>query len=519
MSVATLWWDLARIRGSASLDWVLALALAAMGIGVDLYKLGSVSLWGDEAFSVGLVSNSWSEMWRYVWTTEANMALYHVVLKAWLGVTGLLGIPPVELVVRLPSVICAGLAVFVVFWTGRRFWSVTVGAIGATLLMLNQVELLMAREARSYSLQVLLICFGWYALLVAMSASRHRRRWWIAYAMAMALAVYAHLFSALVVAAQVAGFGALLLLHTDWRMRARHSLRAMALSVAAISVAIMPLVVFAALHGSSNLHVGPASLLEAAKALWNISGHSLVYGLLLAVAASAAVLLAVRAQRRSARESRALRGGATAALVCWLIVPFALAYVASQPGLNLHLFAWGYLVVVVPALCLLAGVGVASLRTPVARGGLALGLLAAAALAMPPGIFGPAQDFRSASAWIRERYSVGDGLVCTSWSCALAADYYARIDEVPTALLDGAPAVWSWSGGGARPLDPAALQSYAAARSRIFLVGALLDGDAPEVKSGARGAEQWLDSRYQLIDDVAVPSTLGAVRVRLYVLR
>jgi hypothetical protein len=239
---------------------------------------------------------------------------------------------------------------------------------------------------------------------------------------------------------------------------------------------------------------------------------------LLAVAATAGVLLAVRAYRQAGRERRAPWKGATAALGCWLIIPFALAYLASQPGVNLHLFAWGYLVVVVPALCLLAGVGVASLRLPFARAALALGLLAAAALAMPPGTFGPAQDFRSASAWIRERYSFGDGLVCTSWSCALATDYYARIDEVPSALLDGSPVPWSWSGGGARSLDPGALQSYAAARSRIFLVDSLLDGDASEVKSGARAAEQWLDSRYRLIDDIAVPSSLGAVHVRLYAL-
>ena len=63
---------------------------------------------------------------------------------------------------------------------------------------------------------------------------------------------------------------------------------------------------------------------------------------------------------------------------------------------------------------------------------------------------------------------------------------------------------------------PAALQPYAAARARIFLVESLLDGDAPEVKSGARAAEQWLDTHYQLVDDIAVPASLGAVRVRLY---
>jgi hypothetical protein len=52
--------------------------------------------------------------------------------------------------------------------------------------------------------------------------------------------------------------------------------------------------------------------------------------------------------------------GQTFALVSWLIVPMALSYAATQPFLNLHLFS-DYLVVVVPPVCLLAGLGIAVL--------------------------------------------------------------------------------------------------------------------------------------------------------------
>src|SRR2546430_2419172 len=89
--------------------------------------------------------------------------------------------------------------------------------------MLNQLQLIAAREARSYSLEVLLVCLGWYALLAALSSGRHPRRWWLAFALAMTLALYAHLFSALVVAAQALAMALLVVLPTEWRVHARRS--------------------------------------------------------------------------------------------------------------------------------------------------------------------------------------------------------------------------------------------------------------------------------------------------------
>ena len=77
------------------------------------------------------------------------------------------------------------------------------------------------------------------------------------------------------------------------------------------------------------------------------------------------------------------RLGPLIALGAWVCVPVALSYAASQPRLNLHLFSWGYLIVVVPALCLLAGISIAAIRRPLARRAVATSLVAAAALATP----------------------------------------------------------------------------------------------------------------------------------------
>src|SRR5438067_6715722 len=185
----------------APIDHAVALTLAGAALILGLLRLPGTSLWGDEVFSVQLVGTSWPVFWQMVSTHEANMVLYHLVLRAWLGLTGALGLLPDEVIVRIPSIVFGASAVAVVYAIGRRWWGRTVGIVGAVLLMLNQLQLLAAREARAYSLEVFLVCCGWYALFAAIASERHARRWWFAFAVTMTLALYTHLFSALVVAA------------------------------------------------------------------------------------------------------------------------------------------------------------------------------------------------------------------------------------------------------------------------------------------------------------------------------
>ena len=494
---------------------VTAAALVALAVAIAQFRLEDMSVWGDEAFSIGLASLSWSELWRYAWTTEVNMVLYHALLKGWLDLNTMLGIPPNEVVVRLPSVAFGALTILVVFWTGRRFWGATVGVVAAALLLVNRDMVLMSRYTRSYTLEVLLVCLGSCVFLVAIAAARRRARWWAAYALIMTAALYAHLFSGLVVAAHVVGFTALLLLPSECRTAARRSLRAAAIAFAVVCVAALPLVIYAITHGSPNLHVGPSGPYEVARALWNIAGHSVWYGVLLAGATAAAIFFTLRA-RRTRPRSAALALGPVVVVCSWLVVPFGLAYLATQPRLNLHLFAWGYLVVVVPALCLLAGIGAAALPRPLARFALAIGLVVGAALAIPEDTFISGQDFRKASAWIAENYQASDGLICDTWSCALSFSYYGRLGRMPTALLEASPVQWSWTRGRASPLELADVSASAQVHRRIFFVESVVDGDLADTKARSATARGWLDGHYTLLADIPTASSVGPVRVRLY---
>lgn len=493
---------------AAPIDGAVALGLAGVAVAVGTLGLGGTSLWGDEVFSVDLASTPWPVFWQFVTAHEANMVLYHLLLRGWLGLLGFIGVAPDELMVRAPSILFGAAAVALAYAIGRRWWGRTVGIVAAVVLMLNQLQLIAAREARAYSLEVLLVCAGWYALLAAISSSARARRWWVAFALVMTLALYAHLFSVLILAAQAVAGVLLLVLPTEWRAHARRSFWPAIASFAAIGLAALPLAVYTLRHGPTNPQIGPAGIADVARLAWNVAGHSVVFGVVLA----AAVVVATRLITRQIKTGHAL----PIVLGSWLIVPIVLSYAATQERFNLHLFAWGYLVVVIPVLAILAAIGIAAVRRPALRIAFTLALVTAAALATPEYAAGPSQDFRAASAWIAERSLPDDGLVATSWSSALGVTYYAHLGALSPRLTAGFPAPWSWSAGGAIPLAMPAVERYVGQHPRVFLIDSLLAGDAAPVKAQAADVTAWLDANYRMVEETTIPSSLGPVRVRLY---
>jgi hypothetical protein len=118
-------------------DVALAALIGTVALGLYLYRAGDVSLWYDEAFSLGLVHQDWSVLWTYVWGPESNMTLYYLVLRGWLRFTAWFGLAPVEWVARLPSIVFGALVVVVVFLLGRRWGSRLAGITGAGLFATN----------------------------------------------------------------------------------------------------------------------------------------------------------------------------------------------------------------------------------------------------------------------------------------------------------------------------------------------------------------------------------------------
>ncbi len=365
------------------LDWALALLVGAASLAVQVFALRNASLWNDETYSVGLVNQPFGLQLRYIWSKEVNMTLYYLVLRGWLGLTGLFGLPQSELIVRLPTILFAALGVVVLYALGRRFWGRLAGGVAATLYLLNYLQLMMAGQTRAYGLALLLVIAASFALLCAVTTDDRMGRLIAVYVVTMTLATYAHVVSGLVLVAHVSAIMGLSALPGPWQSMMRRRLRGLLTGFALVFLLIAPLGLDIVLHGSGNAWLPPATPTSLVRFGWHVVGHNPVYAALVAILGLLGVVAAVRAPgdggSRRSRWSRWLRPipavGAdepttlaaprpfvpTFVVACWLVVPLVLAYALSQRKLNLHLFG-DYLVLVVPALCLLIAVGVTVLR-------------------------------------------------------------------------------------------------------------------------------------------------------------
>src|SRR5260221_165110 len=116
--------------------------LFLIALGFNCYRLGTPSLWFDEAYSVELVRHPFGQVWTIIFNWQPNMELYYLFLYGWLHLLATFGWAATEFAVRFPSALCAALSAVVVFAFWRRFISTGAGMIGALLYLLNPHELI-----------------------------------------------------------------------------------------------------------------------------------------------------------------------------------------------------------------------------------------------------------------------------------------------------------------------------------------------------------------------------------------
>lgn len=520
---------LQRIGRLISAPLFLACVLFVVALGFNLYRLGAPSIWYDEAFSVELARLPLPQLWHIIFGPEPNMELYYLFLHFWLGLTGALGLHATEFVVRLPSAVFAALSTVVVFMLGRRFIGTVVGFAGAGFYLLNDLQLVYAQQTRAYSLQLLLICIAWYALLSALSTPS--RRWWACYIVATTLAVYTHLFSVLILLAQVVMFAGLLILPGE-REKSLRRLLGFLLSLAITGVLIIPMLLVSH-NGSKTGWLPIPHLSEVYHLFLTISANSKPYLLVIAVLCTLGLLMVCLRSLPAGREfllrnalvdetsAETMRNllPITLALVCWLVVPIVASYVISYTPTRL--FSSRYLVTIVPALALLMGLGIAALRWRVVQVAVTLVLLLVA-VRYTPLYYQSAQveDWNTTTHWLQQRYQVNDGIVCyaNSQGCQISVEYYLHAYPSAAHFTADSPGAYSWTNFGPvdpvagyeAAVDPQALATYGAKHSRLFFIV----GRVPDAPSAAKvmAAQQWLDTHYHLVDQIVTRT----VTIRLY---
>ncbi len=527
---------------------LLSLLFCTIALALNLYRLGVPSIWFDEAFSVELARQPLPLLWHIIFGPEPNMELYYLLLHAWLAITTSWGMHPTEFIVRLPSALFAACSVVVVFLLGQSFSGRFVGIVAASSYLLNDLQLVYAQQARSYSLQLLLVCLAWYALFHANLDEARQWRWWLCFVFATTLALYSHLFSLFILLAQLCTFALWLLIPASYS-NARQQWRAALLSLISIALLSLPLLPLS-LQPSKTDWLPVPHFKDIAVLLLTISSANKIYACLMIVCCAlafcnTALPYTLRRGRFSAPtadlsarpfhqhlyvKSIAFDGGGSMdtgyannylplllALTCWLFVPIVVSFLLSQG--SIRLFSSRYLLTVVPPLLLLVAMGITTIRWPYVRLVLTLGLLLLALQSVPL-YYRSAQveDWNTATFWLEHQYQTGDGLVCydnaVEQGCQIAVEYYLHAYPSAAHFTADTPGAFSWatfrSDHPEAAVNPHTLSTFAAKHPRLFYIV----GRLPDVRAAllAHQTQQWLDSHYHYIAQIVTRTVI----VRLY---
>ena len=471
---------LSRFAQPLAVDRRLVLGcLAVVGLVVRFWDIGQRGFWLDELSAVGTSALSFGDLLQAL-TVEANMTLYYWTLFAWLRIVGL---GADEAVIRAPSAVIGAAAIPLVYVLGRRLHSPAAGLAAAALLAVNSFHVLMSQEARAYALLSSLTILSF--ILLDRALQHGRRRDWALHGLVIALAFYCHFYTALTILAQ----GVLVL-----SRRSRAALIGMIGSGTVMAVLLAQLVPFfiRQSHGAKLSHLLPPDLGDAVNFFVNFSGGS--RGALLLYVVLAAIGIAAAPVARPVSYRNWL-------LLGWFFVPVGVAFGVSvfRPIFNDR-----YLFATLPALPLLAGVGVA--RLPRAAGLVVVAVVAGLSLWVLQGDFSVRRNeqWREAVAYSTGNSQPGDGWIFISKWGQNGFEYYGgwRWGTNPGAPYADVFEPFDWRQAFNIPkyrgvISMAELERFAASHPRVWLVlshefDAMVGGATSEVIDTSAPVRDWL---------------------------
>ena len=337
---------------------VLLAIIVAVGTGLRLHLLGEKNFWLDEGISIWLATLPWSRFVRVVWVPELhfNMVLYYTLLRGWwhFGNT--------EFAVRSLSLLFGVAAIPAIYKLGQRLFSAETGLIAAALLAAHSFHIRFSQEARGYTLEVLLLILSTF-LFCRINDFPSRKRYWIGYVVASALAVYCHPFAVLVVGSHWVAIGVA-------RLRAV-GVRAVTSIVVGLGLLLAPLAVYILVERDQGLTWIPRpTLMFFLGTMRQLTGSgdvartvsslllTLLYGVSWAIALWGTYLR--RRADLSKNEWFAIR-----LTLLWIVLPIATTLLVSL--LVKPLFFSRYLLMCVPAMVLLAAQGLVTFANSLYR--------------------------------------------------------------------------------------------------------------------------------------------------------
>jgi hypothetical protein len=432
---------------------VLATGLAAV---LSLLFIGDKSLWIDEGASLYFAHDA-AGLWERLVHREANMWLYYLLLSLWLK------LGDSEAFARGLSALFATAAVPLLYVLGRRLFGARAGAIAALLLASHAFVIRYAQEVRGYTLLIFLVVLSSYFFVKAVDEGS--RGSWIGHGVAMGLAIHAHFFAALVYVAH--------LLSAALAGKKAACGRGFWLSTAIITAFLIPIALFQPLASGQTEWVPPLTFQRLYWFFIRIAGggRSLLLLYLVFWVLALVFLTWRRAEHAASRERWHYLF-----VLAWIAVPVAVTAVFSL--LVKPMFVERYLIVSLPPLVLLAGGGIARLRSRWLCVPILLVFLWGSARCLNRW-YGETtkDDWRGATAYVLSEAHPGDGAVFYISAGRQCFDYYRGKQGGPAYPAGVELAIQTGTGRKlqVQQVDPQRLSSLPTTYERIWL---LLSHDA-----------------------------------------
>lgn len=349
--------------------WITLFLLLGASVAIRFLFLARKPFWFDECFSVEVARIGWGNFLHLLWWREANMSLYYILLRIWLGLSpqNVSG----EFFIRSLSAAAAVATLPAIYWLARQLYDRRVALIAAALFAFNAYSVRYAQEARSYALFLLLATLSSCFLVAFLRDTA--RRYWIGYVIVSILAVYAHFYALLLLAAHglavrwFGGAGATRRLgeqsEVAYNVERSAQLRRAWLM---IGLAVLPLLVFVAKTGAGPIRwIQRPGWRDVFEFFEHLAGGSNWALLVLCAVAGIGALAPVRKQLWTRP-----RDWETNWNVCWQTwrCQFLLIWLFFPLGLTVLLsfarpvFLGRYLIFCLPALLILVAAGIARLH-------------------------------------------------------------------------------------------------------------------------------------------------------------
>ena len=481
-----------------ALSAILPAFVTLLAAFLRMHALTAKSFWLDEGVSIDIARLPWPRFLHVMWSGEANMALYYLVLRFWLIFGSSEGF------VRGLSVLFSVATVPVVFFLGARLFSRRVGLLAALLLAINAYHIRYAQETRSYAMVVFFAVLATW--LLAKNLQEPSSAHWGIYAAVCAMATYSHFYAVLLVPAQAISL-------LSWR-RDEIPWRKLVGSFLAFGVMIVPVAVF--VFAIYVLKTGaPPSLwftpLQPDSLVLLGIDFSGVYGRLLlslhVLAMGIAALGAARVRRGGDQTSEAW--GYTL-LFSWLVAPVVMVVTVS---LVKPLFVPRFLSFCIPALLLLVAVGISRLRPAVLSWGLFVAISICSIMAdiryYQYDFEMRRQDWRAVTSYVFEHAQPGDSIFFYHSGGEAPFAYYSWKQNSASLRPKTLNEHWLKTGNSQDPFGPKPedlvavpgtdLRAAPPAGSRVWFVSMFLDGSWREADTGT-AVGKWLSNGRQQVD-------------------